>query len=290
MALDTSKLTAMNWLPGTMRVWLAQKAQGWVLLLLSLILAWQLAAIIWRVSAFFLVSDGINVPSTQIASVKPEKPRQNNYIYLGGLHLFGIARQSRMPVENVPVSAPETQLNLKLFGVFSDTDSKSGSAIIGAGNGKQKLYVAGDKITTGVWLAEIRADHVLLKRGSGFEVLKFPKKSTQGVSISSHQRRVTRVPNLSNKKQRLLDNIRIVPVFAGSNRRLKGYRLLPKKNRVLYNRLGLRPSDIVIEINGISLTNQREAMRVIGELVKADQVNVKLMRGDEIKTMQLKLN
>ena len=289
MTLDTSKLTAMNWLPGTVRVWFAQKAQGWVLLLLSLILAGQLAAIIWRVTAFFLVSDGINVPSTQIASVKPVKSRQNNYIYLGGLHLFGIARQNRMPAENVPVSAPETQLNLKLFGVFSDTDSKSGSAIIGAGNGKQKLYVAGDKITTGVWLAEIRADHVLLKRGSGFEVLKFPKKLTQGVNISSHQR-VSRVPNLSNKKQRLLDNVRIIPVYAGSNQRIKGYRLLPKKNRVLYNRLGLRPSDIVIEINGISLTNQREAMRVIGELVKADQVNVKLMRGDEIKTMQLKLN
>lgn len=289
MTLDASKLASMNRLQGNVRVWVMHKSQVWILLLLSLILAWQLASVSWRVIAYFLVSEDVKSPVSLSVSDAGSISSRNNYIYLGGLHLFGVAQQGSAPISNVPVSAPETQLNLKLYGVFSDKDSKSGSAIVGTGNGKQKLYVVGDKITTGVWLAEVRADHILLKRGSGFEALKFPKKSTRGVNISRHQS-LPRTRNLSSKKQRLLDNVRIVPVFAGSNRQLKGYRLLPKKNRASYNRLGLRPSDVVIEINGISLTNQREAMRVIGELVKADQVDVKLMRQGELKNLQLKLN
>lgn len=288
MDINTEKLSQLDFLSPALKAGLVQKSPQIFLYILVVMLSIQLAETGWKVVDTFFqpVSIGKSIPV--VPQTRPSaQQKQMNYQALANIKLFG-ARDSKAVIEKAPLSAPETRLNLILFGIFAGDDLKEGSAIIGSKAGKQKFFNVGDKVDTGVWLAEVRKDHVLLKRGVSFEVLKFPKPKSTGVTIKRAVKPAPQV-NLSGNKQAFMDNVRIVPVFAGKGKGLKGYRIMPKKNRALYNKLGLRPSDIVTSINGISLSNEREAMKVVSELVKSDQVEVEVERGGQVENLTLNL-
>jgi len=289
MQINSARILQLDFLSPAFKTVFLQKLPGGILVFLVILLSTQIAKTSWTiVDAFY--SPSLSEKSTNIITQKQlSRPKKNiNYQALSNMHLFGSTNDGSPVIERGPVSAPETRLNLILYGVFAGDSLKQGSAIIGSKKGVQKHYKVNDKLDTGVWLAEVRKDHVLLKRGGNFELLKFPKQSSAGVKIQQNVIKKS-APIKNFNKQSFMDSVRIVPVFAGKGRGLKGYRILPKKNRELYNRLGLRPSDIITKINGISLSNEREAMKVIGELVKSDQVDVQLERSGQIETMSLNL-
>jgi general secretion pathway protein C len=288
MELNADKLVSLDFLPAGLRTQVLQKLPAVLMFLLVIVLAYQLAGITWAIVESFFVQSSqqavkpvVQVPAKQQSSSAP------NYSQLASLHLFGKQDETRA-VQQAPKTAPETRLALVLYGVFTDQDAKRGSAIIGQKTGKQQYYNVGDRVDTGVWLAEVRSDHVLLRAGASYEALKFPKQSSSGFNIQESKPSNSNT-NLSQNKQSFMDSVRIVPVFTGKDKTLKGYRILPKKNRAVYNRLGLRPSDIVTAINGIALNDQREAMRVISELVKSDTVEVQLDRNGQMETKVLSL-
>jgi len=265
-----------------------RKLPGVLLVVFVILLFVQLAETGWSVvDVFYQPVSSTRSMSATSQSGLPTQKKSLDYQALSNMHLFG-ENEAGLVIGKGPVTAPETRLNLILYGVFAGDTLKKGSAIIGSKTGKQKQYKVGSKVDSGVWLAEVRKDHVLLKRGGSYELLKFPKQSTDGINIKKNTKPVVQFKAGSNK-QNFLDNVRIIPVFAGKGKGLKGYRILPKKNRAVYNRLGLKPSDIVTSINGISLSNEREAMRVISELVKSDQVVVEVERSGQLQTMTLNL-
>jgi len=297
MDINAAQITSLEFLPAPIRSFLLNRSAGIVLMLLVVILSYQLAGLTWSlIETFYTPAAQTTKQSRQMTVKRSSKSAATDYSFLSALHLFGKESET-IVVKEVPLTAPETRLNLVLFGVFTDEDSKRGSAIIGARSGPQKHYLVGDKVSTGVWLAEVRKREVLLRRGSNFEVLKFPKENSKGVKLVKAKKplNIQKSPTamiptgLSRGKQEFMDNVRIVPVFAGRGKGMKGYRILPKKNREMYNRLGLRPSDIITSINGISLTDQKESMKVIAELVKADSVEVELQRRGKTETKTLSL-
>ena len=62
------------------------------------------------------------------------------------------------------------------------------------------------------------------------------------------------------------------------NGQLKGYRVYPGRDRRKFAALGLRPGDLVTDINGQSLTNLQDGMAVFGSLGEAAQVTVTIER------------
>lgn len=206
---------------------------------------------------------------------------------LSSLHIFGEARV-QSDIVTAPIDAPETSLNLTLYGIFAEKDPKLGYAIIGESNGEQKNYHVGDAVDRNVILSEIRNDHVLLSRSGKFETLRFPKDE-QPIVIEGTNNTEPPASDVLNKAA-ILDNVRIIPVFTGSNKQLKGYRLLPQNNHEAYARMGIRPTDVVIAINGISLSNQGDAMRVIKELSSANEMQVQIERMGKVENLTLKLN
>jgi len=290
MEINAAKLVALDFLSPGLRAWVTRKFPLLLMVVLVIILAYQLAGISWALIERFFVDEpqATALSNTAAPSKRSGKPTTSNYKMLAKMHLFGQQAAGKPVERSAPVTAPETRLNLVLFGVFTDDNSKKGSAIIGPKTGIQKYYSVGEKVDGGVLLSEVRKDHVLLKRGANYEVLKFPKQVTSGVNIKNSRASVT-PRNLSPQKQTFMDNVKIIPVFTGKDRKLKGYRILPKKNRTVYNRLGIRPTDIVTSINGIALNDQREAMKVIAELVKSDQVEVQLDRNGQVENKVLNL-
>ncbi len=87
---------------------------------------------------------------------------------------------------------------------------------------------------------------------------------------------------------KIFQYVRFVPVRSGEN--LKGYRVLPQKNRDLYNQLGLRPSDLITAVNGVSLSDDKEAMKLIDQLKDVDQVNLEILRRGQPQSLSISLN
>ena len=87
---------------------------------------------------------------------------------------------------------------------------------------------------------------------------------------------------------KIFQYVRFVPVRSGKN--LKGYRVLPQKDRELYNQLGLRPSDLITGVNGISLNDEKEAMKLIEQLKEVDQISLEILRKGEPQSLNISLN
>ena len=80
------------------------------------------------------------------------------------------AEPAEQPLENVQ----ETSLNLKLHGVYSD--SENSSAIIETPENKQKVFNLGDEIWNGVTLEAVYPNQVTINSNGVIESLKLPKE------------------------------------------------------------------------------------------------------------------
>ncbi len=67
---------------------------------------------------------------------------------------------------------------------------------------------------------------------------------------------------------------------------LTGFRLSPGKNRKLFRSLGLRPGDIVTQVNGIALTDPTKGLLVMNELSSASSIAITVKRGDQEVTIE----
>ena len=170
---------------------------------------------------------------------------------IAALHLLGQVGASRPVARRVVQKAPETRLNLTLHGVFVESDPGKGEAIIGQRGSKQKYYQVGDKVMNGVRLQAVFNDHVVLSRNGASEVLRFPKNIkpvAKGSYLSQRSPQVVAAAQslgsyrdlFQRQPLKIFEHIRFVPVRSG--RTLKGYRVLPQRDRKLYNKLGIRPT------------------------------------------------
>ena len=200
-------------------------------------------------------------------------------------HLFGKVDVVQV-ASKVPVNAPTTNLQLTLNGVFAAGKS-DGYAIISEGaRDNQKLYQIGDKVA-GATLQQVLPDHVILMRNGQYETLRFPKLRQSGLNVKSSAAAVASPAVMGSKRTQMLNLVQIIPV--NKRGRLTGYRILPKKDRALYNKLGLRPSDLVVAINGISLLDQNNFSKVMQLLASANQMDVEVMRQGSKQSLRVVL-
>jgi general secretion pathway protein C len=71
------------------------------------------------------------------------------------------------------------------------------------------------------------------------------------------------------------------------NGQLKGYRVFPGRNRQQFIALGLRPGDLVTEINGVALSDPAQGMQIFNTLSESSQVQVTLERNGKSQTLSL---
>ena len=277
-----------------------------IVALLVLIIAAQAADLTWRL-----------IPAPDMGPVTPRNTghttadqtnTQNDKAGLETLvklHLFGEAGKAR-PVQKIEQKAPETRLNLTLHGVFVDEDPEKGAAIIGTSGSTQKYHKVGATVMNGVTLRGVFNDRVVLLRNGQSEVLRFPKvpssgslaSSTSGRSATKSTRGAVSTANsgalrgyreeFKNEPMKIFEHVRFVPVR--SREGLKGYRVLPQKNRELYNKLGIRPSDLVTAVNGVPLNDTQEAMKLMQTLQDAQSLQVDIVRGGQPQSLTFSLN
>ena len=209
-------------------------------------------------------------------------------------HLFGLAVAD--PTTQDPANAPLSSANLVLAGTIATRDPKHGIAIISDG-GPGKVFSVGDTVT-GATLHSVYLDHVILDRAGVLETLPLPRllagsRPTAMRRSGPDPRTAAAVDNIRRLVQQdpgLLDQVmRTVASYDNVAGKLRGFRAYPGRNRAIFNKLGLKPGDLVTAINGQPLDDPQHAQEVFNTIQTSDHVTVTLDRGGQKQDITLNI-
>jgi general secretion pathway protein C len=264
--------------------------------LLSLALA---VLIVVQLASVAISSLSGRVKSPQPVVARTALPRQHAAADVQSVvsaHLFGVAAAD--PAAQDPANVPLSSANLVLLGTIASQDPKHGIAIISDG-GPAKVYSVGDNIA-GAALHSVYLDHVLLDRGGALETLLLPRlvNGSRPAAVArrpggSDARTVAAVDNIRRMVQQdpgILDQVmRTVASYDNTAGKLRGFRAYPGKNRAIFNKLGLKPGDLVTAINGTVLDDPQHSQDVFNTIQTSDHVTVTVERSGQKQDITLNI-
>jgi general secretion pathway protein C len=155
----------------------SQKLAGLTVLSLVVVITWSVVETVW-----FVIDNQTESPIRPPDPVQSQSrtPRSGKRISIADFNLFGVAEQKTIAA---PVDAPETKLNLELTGVFTAENKAESTAIVAESNKPGELYHIGDRLPGNAILSAVFDDHILFKRGSRLEKLKFSEKAFQATAV-----------------------------------------------------------------------------------------------------------
>ena len=267
-----------------------QRLAAIVSLLLIVACAYLLVEVTWM----FVPQDEVSVAPMQQKkqSMVNQRAQQNNFRKLTSANIFGVSEKAVLQKQT---KAPETKLNLTLKGVLAAKPMERASAIIAQGkSGKEEIYGVDDRLSGGVLIKEIHADHVVLERNGQLEILKLQKISdVSGFSSTGKSRSRGNLSNLSSAKSpgaalKIIRNDILknptsfgdyaLPVLVKEKGKQIGYRLQPQKKGELLSELGIQKNDVIIEINGVKLDKPQNGISALRKLSTATDLNIVVKR------------
>ena len=271
----------------------------WVSLLLVIAIGWQIASIIWRLvpapSTGDVIEAPVNVPAPAAAQGSSTDVQS-----IAANHMFGEALAADDTVVVAPVAdenLSDTRLtNLELKGTIASAIPEYSVAVIADSNSEQKVYAIGDSVTSGASLHAVYADRVVLNENGALTNLRLPTDFPTARAPARRTTTATRragTPSANSLQNvvtqnltKLTDVIRPTPYLV--NGQQAGYRVYPGRNREQFAALGLRPGDLIKDIEGQSLTDPTQAMQIFQSLGTAEQVSVTIERNGQPQTIVLR--
>ena len=246
-----------------------------------------------------------SAPVAAQVTAAPVKP-VINIAQLREWNLFGVASALTSTTE----SAPATDLQLQLTGVFRAKEPQNSSAVIATAGGEANLYHVGDTLPGDAVLDQVYEDRVMLKRNGRLEALAFEKSETSLLE-SADQTNVATDNNASTLSQLLAEphkenpvepkvllqafreniqkdpaatfaatGLRAIPVQKGG-----GYLVSAGAPDALINSTGLQRGDVVRKINGHLLGDVLADRALFKQLTAQASVQVELERDSRQFTM-----
>ncbi|HEX7381182.1 MAG TPA: type II secretion system protein GspC [Nevskiaceae bacterium] len=274
----------------------ARRLPAAVSALLVLVVAWLAGGFLWTL---------IPTPDAARWRAPPVVPRASPAAEAASIAedrnvvgLFGTARGDGSSASAL-ATAPETQLNLKLFGILADRDAPSRSrALVATGNGETKPYALGQSLASGVLLKAIFPDRIVLQRNDRLETLRLDLKRRRQDTVSDRPIAVAGPPPPEAKPSALRKDllsdpsapsrfIRVQPVQAPGADGQTGYRVYPGTDPGAFDAAGLHGGDLVTAINGTALSDPARALQAVSQLSQAQRVKLTVQRDGRTRTVDL---
>jgi general secretion pathway protein C len=93
---------------------------------------------------------------------------------------------------------------------------------------------------------------------------------------------------IANEPTAISEIIRPQPVFAQGKQR--GFRVYPGRNRQAFIRLGLRPGDLVVAINGTPLDDPSRGQEIFNTLQSSSEAHVTVLRNGTQQDLTLQMS
>ena len=258
-----------------------------VLLLLILYLCWKLAALFWLLIA---PPQAMQLDRVELGSQQAQIPN------ISAFSLFQEVGQSAGVVETA---------NIILQGVVVASPSYNSSAVLKINDQVDRYRVGEMLANSGFELAEVYWDRVILRRSTGatqevlFKGLEnglnqpiVPETSASSSSMPampsnsgmpeqpSPQSEINRaIQQMQENKDQYLQNMG-VSAADGS------YEVTSRTPAALRNRLGLRPGDRILSLNGQTLSQGQTEAQLLEQARREGQVKLEIKRGDQVMTIQ----
>ena len=258
-----------------------------VLLLLILYLCWKLAALFWLLIA---PPQAMQLDRVELGSQQAQIPN------ISAFSLFQEVGQSAGVVETA---------NIILQGVMVASPSYNSSAVLKINDQVDRYRVGEMLANSGFELAEVYWDRVILRRSTGatqevlFKGLEnglnqpiVPETSASSSSMPampsnsgmpeqpSPQNEIGRaIQQMQENKDQYLQNMG-VSAADGS------YEVTSRTPAALRNRLGLRPGDRILSLNGQTLSQGQTEAQLLEQARREGQVKLEIKRGDQVMTIQ----
>ena len=265
----------------------ADRAAPLILLLLILYLCWKLAALFWMLIA---PPQAMQLERVELGSQQAQIPN------ISAFSLFQEAGKSVGVVENT---------NIILQGVMVANPSYHSSAVLKINDQVDRYRVGEALANSGFELAEVYWDRVILRRSTGatqevlFKGLEnglnqpiVPAASGASGSVPampsnsgmpeqpSPQNEIGRaIQQMQENKDQYLQNMG-VSAADGS------YEVTSRTPAALRNRLGLRPGDRILSLNGQTLSQGQTEAQLLEQARREGQVRLEIKRGDQVMTIQ----
>ena len=269
-----------------------------LLVLWSLLSASQLLWIPWRGSAIESVPAlALNPPqpSAQVALVAVDTSAVMGSGVFGGipdeLDASLVTNERSDNRDGIERNAAETRLPLSLTGIVASIEDGLGSAVIRA-SGTEQVYAVGDGLPAPgqVTLAKIMPHSIVIDNNGTYELLTLyggaslivpttpsreqratpsdrtvaaPRLEAQPLVASEAKRREVAQRYrraLYETPEALASLLTVSPVQADGA--IIGYRISPSKERAAFDALGFQPGDMVTGVNGLSLSDSTNTLKL----------------------------
>jgi len=262
---------------------LAQDGPRIAVWVLALILAVQAAVILTNLAG------ASRPPTVKALPAAPPTRRGADVAAIISSHLFGAPPAAVADASN----APPTRVALVLTGIIAGVDPSSGFAIVGENATAAKVHAVGDRLPGGVKLHSVEADRVLLERDGALESLMLPRQAINRAPPpqlppavqSDAGERVRRL--IAEEPGVLSEVLRPQPVFAQGRQR--GYRVYPGRNIQAFQRLGLRPGDLIVSVNGTPLDDPSRGQEIFRTIGSSSEARVTVMRSGRQQDLTLNM-
>lgn len=253
---------------------------------------WVLALAL-GVQAAFVVTDLAGAGRAARSPAAAPQPFQQRFIDVAAItnaHLFGAA-----PVpKQSDADAPETSMPLVLTGIIAGNDPQNGLAILGPTAQTAKVHAVGDTVPGGARLHSVYTDRVIIDRNGQLESLVLPRQASSAAPPPSATSLPTQSPVVERMRKALTeqpgllaDLLRPQAVMDGD--KVKGFRVYPGRNRLAFARLGLRPGDEVIAINGTPLDDPERGQAILNTLGTSPEAHVTVIRNNQQQDLTLNI-
>ena len=263
------------------------RAAPFVLLLFILVLCWKLAAILWWV-----------VAPPQL--IQPEQVTMGSkQIQVPNISSFALFYEVGAETANA-----DDNVDMHLQGVMVSSPSRNSTAVIKVGETAER-YVIGQLIDgTAYRLAAVYWDNVVLKNNTGStKVLKFsgianlyqPEPSQEAETQSTNNPPpIVAAPGSQNAIGQAIEQmtddreeyLKKMGVNTGGG---QGYEVTEQTPAALRNKLGLRPGDRILSLNGKSVGQGQSDVQLLEQAKREGQVKIEIKRGDQVMTFQQSL-
>lgn len=180
-------------------------------------------------------------------------------------------------------SAPETTLDLDVFGMRADIGGDTSSAIIRTPDNVQSTYFIGDEIIPGVILERVDIDFVILDRNGVKERLSRQGKAENDKGLQ----KAIAMAALAFNAQDMINDLRFYPHREGPN--VIGYRMRSRRGQSL-EKYGFKQNDLITGINGESLAQNRVDLPMLWKNLKqARYASIQIIRDDMPMTIEVNL-
>jgi general secretion pathway protein C len=213
----------------------------------------------------------------------PTKENERDLSLISHKNVFGtLGKVVVQPA--APTPPPQTPLSLTLIGTFLTKGQEPYAIIEDKKKQSQDVFSLEQSIFGQATLKQILEDHVEIERDGKREILKLDDLANQapagaGVSSVGSDEFIVEEAELDKGLENLpllLTQARAVPYFKEG--RSIGLRLFAIKNGSLYEKIGLKNGDILKSINGNSLGDISQALKLFEQLKQERSINLVLER------------